>query len=80
MPEHRLAKLPEISADESADNLKAHQLVKVEVRCPCICGDVVRSSDIMPGTVVMDVDQFILRVRQVTGRSRTLWEEHLANG
>lgn len=77
MSDHGLAKLPEISVDEAPPHLQAHQLVKVEVRYPCLCGSVVRTSDVVPRTVLMDTEQFATRVRQVTGMSRDAWRGHL---
>ena len=75
--EHGLAKLPEISSTNAEPHLAAHQLVKVEVRYPCLCGAVIRTSEAIPETVLMNVDQFADKVRQITAQSRARWEEHL---
>ena len=71
-----LAKLPEISVTEDEPHLHTHQLVKVEVRYPCRCGEVVRTSEVLPRTALMDVETFSDRLRQITKASREDWEGH----
>lgn len=74
---HGLAKLPEISSSNMEPHLMARQLVKVEVRYPCLCGATIRTSEAIPETILMNVGRFADKVRQITAQSRTQWEEHL---
>ncbi len=72
---HALAKLPEIQTNSSEPGLPAN-LVRIQVCYPCQCGVVVRSSDTLPRSALEDVTVFSDKVRQITSRSRDLWEEH----
>lgn len=77
MSKHGLSDLPELDTSNTAPHLAIHQLVKVEVRYRCICGEVVRTSEALPQVSLMDVTTFSDRVRQITARSRERWEAHL---
>lgn len=73
---HALAKLPEIQTTRPGIGLLAASLVRIQVSYLCQCGVVVRSSETLPRSALEDVTVFSDKVRQITSRSRDLWEEH----